>query len=108
MRGAPSWNDYFLMFARALGAVPIARLSHRRLAVEGKLLAPPLKIAEILAGKAGLARLVPPPVPPSLLRLWRQEIHLSSALAEAELGIAWRDLGAGLAETAAWINSAGA
>ena len=106
MAGAPSWNDYFLEFARALGAVPIARLSEKRLKIEGKVLAPPLKIAEILAGKAGLARLVPPPIPPSLIRLWRQEIRLSSARAEQELGIAWRPLGAGLAETAAWVNSA--
>jgi len=108
MAGAPSWNDYFLMFARALGAVPIARLSERRMAIEGKLLAPPLKVAEILAGRAGLARLVPPPVPPSLVRLWRQEIRLSSARAERELNLAWRDLPPALAETAAWVSSAGA
>lgn len=107
MADAPSWNDYFLMFARALGAVPIRRLSERRMSLEGKLLAPPLKIAEILAGKVGLARLVPPPIPPSLVRTWRHDIRLLSARAETELGISWRDLGAGLAETAAWVTEAG-
>lgn len=106
MAGAPSWNDYFLQFARALGAVPIARLSEKRLKIESKLVAPPLKVAEILAGKAGLARLVPPPIPPSLVRTWRHDIRLSPVRAEAELGIAWRDLDQGLAETADWINSA--
>jgi len=106
MADAPTWNEYFLEFARALGAVPIARLSEKRLKIEGKVLAPPLKIAEILAGKAGFAHLVPPPIPPSLIRLWRQEVRLSSVRAEQELGIAWRPLRAGLAETAAWVNSA--
>lgn len=75
------------------------------MSIEGKLVAPPLKIAEILAGKIGLARLVPPPIPPSLVRLWRQPITLSQARAERELGLVWRDLGAGLAETAAWVSS---
>jgi nucleoside-diphosphate-sugar epimerase len=106
MAGAPSWNDYFLAFARALGAVPIVRLSERRLKIEGKLLAPPLKIAEILAAKVGRATLVPPPIPSSLVRLWRQEIRLSAEKAERDLGLTWRDLDEGLAETAAWINSA--
>lgn len=106
MANAPTWNEYFLEFARALGAVPIVRLSQRRMKIESKLIAPPLKIAEILLGKAGLARLVPPPIPPSLVRSWRQEIRLSPAKAERELGIAWRDLGAALAETAAWVSSA--
>ncbi len=108
MDGAPSWNDYFLDFARALGAVPIVRLSEKRMTLESKLVAAPLKILEILAGKAGLARLIPPPIPPSLVRTWRHEIRLSPARAEAELGIVWRDLAAGLAETAAWINSVAA
>ncbi len=106
MAGAPSWNDYFLAFARALGTVPIARLSQRRLKIEGKLLAPPLKIAESLAGKIGRAALVPPPIPPSLLRLWRQEIRLSPEKTERDLGLTWRDLGQGLAESAAWVSSA--
>jgi hypothetical protein len=104
MDGAPSWNDYFLMFARVLGAVPIVRLSEKRLKIESKLLAPPLKICEILAGKAGLAGLTPPPIPPSLVRVWRHDIRLSPVRAQAELGIVWRDLSAGLAETADWIN----
>lgn len=106
MANAPLWNDYFFLFARALGAVPIARLSQRRLVIEGKILAPPLKIAEIIAGKAGFKAIVPPPIPPSLLRLWRQEIRLSAAKAERELSLEWTDLSRGLADAAAWIKAA--
>ena len=104
MADAPTWNDYFLQFAKALGAVPLARLSEKRQKIETKLLAPPLKILEILAGKAGLASLVPPLAPPSLARLWRQEIRLSSRKAEQVLGLAWTPLEQGVAEAAAWIN----
>ena len=69
----PRWNEYFTRFAKALGAVPVARLSRRRLTVETKLLAPPLKIAQILAGKVlpGALRWIPEPVPPSALHLVR-------------------------------------
>jgi len=105
MPAPPTWNDYFFLFAKELGAVPIVRLSERRLAFESRVLAPPLKIAEILARRIGLTG-GPPPIPPSLTRLWRQEIHLVSAKAEERLGLRWTPLAEGLAETAAWYGTA--
>ncbi|MTJ81810.1 MAG: NAD-dependent epimerase/dehydratase family protein [Telmatospirillum sp.] len=101
----PTWNDYFFDYARALGAVPIRRLSGRRIAIAARLLAPPVKLAEIAAGLVGLGGLIPPPIPPSLARLWRQEIRLLSDRAECDLGLRWTDLHRGLAETASWVAS---
>src|SRR5207237_284416 len=39
----PTWNEYFVEYGRALGAVPVRRISRRRLRIETKILAPPLK-----------------------------------------------------------------
>lgn len=98
----PTWNAYFLAFARALGAVPVQRIGGRRMAFETKLLAPVLKIAEIAAQRAriGAGRL-PPPLPPSLARLWRQEIRLDVARVERVLGMTWTPMEQGLRATAA-------
>jgi nucleoside-diphosphate-sugar epimerase len=100
----PTWNEYLVRYARALRAVPVRRISGRRLKIETKLLAPPLKIAEILARACHLSPdRLPPPIPPSLGRLMSQEIRLSTVRAEQELGVHWRDLDSGLAETARWV-----
>lgn len=97
----PTWNEYLIRYGRALGAVPIRRVSHRRLMVEGKLLAPLLKIGELAvrASKVGSLHL-PPPIPPSLLRLMRQEIKLDVHRAEQELGLHWKDLEEGIEDAA--------
>jgi 2-alkyl-3-oxoalkanoate reductase len=97
MRDAPDWNDYFLAFARTLGAEPVARIPDWRLKAE-TLAAVPLKLAE-------RARLpVPAAIPPSLARLWQQDIRLDTARANAVLGIDWTPLDAGLAEAAASLR----
>jgi nucleoside-diphosphate-sugar epimerase len=77
MPAAPDWNEYFVRFAQAIGAVPVARIPEWRLKLETRAMAAPLKILEM----AGLA--LAPPIPPS-----------------RELGIAWTGLDAGLAEAA--------
>lgn len=93
MRDAPRWNDYFIAYGRALGAVPVPRIGRRWLMLEKKLLGPALKIAELLARRVGLdTGILPPPISPSLLRLWGQDIRLCSARAEQDLGMSWRPL----------------
>jgi 2-alkyl-3-oxoalkanoate reductase len=100
----PTWNEYLVRYARALRAVPVRRISGRRLKIETKVLAPPLKIAEILARACHLSPdRLPPPIPPSLGRLMSQEIRLSTARAEHELAVRWKDLDSGLSETARWV-----
>jgi nucleoside-diphosphate-sugar epimerase len=97
MAQAPSWNDYFVAFARRLGKVPVARIGARRLKVETKMLGPALKIMEIGAGRLRFdTRRLPPPIPSSLLRLWGQDIRLSSTQAEQRLGLAWTPLATGI------------
>jgi nucleoside-diphosphate-sugar epimerase len=99
----PTWNEFLMRYGRALKAVPIRRISHRRLVLETKLLAPPLKVLEIALRIAKLGRVhIPPPLPPSLLGLMRQDIRLSVALAERVLGVRWTPLDAGIDATARW------
>jgi 2-alkyl-3-oxoalkanoate reductase len=88
MADAPRWNEYFVAYARVLGATPVERISARRLAFETKVLAPALKIAEIAGRKLGGVKMSPP-LPPSLARLWQQDIRLDARRAEETFGMAW-------------------
>ncbi|MES3152082.1 NAD-dependent epimerase/dehydratase family protein [Sphingomonas faeni] len=97
MPGAPDWNSYFFAFARALGAVPVARVPGWRLKLETKLLAVPFKLAE----KTGR---LPPAIPPSLVRLWAQDIRLDPTRADAVFQIDWTPLDHGVAGAAAWLS----
>ena len=105
MDDPPTWNEYFVRFGRALKAVPVERISRRRLMLETKLAAPPLKIAEIALKRLKLRLRLPQPIPPSLLGLWRQEIRLSMTKTESQLGLVCRPLDSGLAEAAAAYRS---
>jgi nucleoside-diphosphate-sugar epimerase len=100
-----TWNDYFMQFAISIGATPVKRIPARSLALEGKVLAPALKISQIVAGWAGRARLVPDPMPPSLLALWRQEIVLDHRAADRDLGFVRTPKDVALAAAAAWFRT---
>jgi nucleoside-diphosphate-sugar epimerase len=102
MRSPPTWNDYFALFARALGAVPISRLGARRLRIETRLLALPLKVLESLERRLfKQSNAVPPAITPSLLNLCNQNIRLNSHRAEQALQLAWTPLSEGLRQAAA-------
>jgi nucleoside-diphosphate-sugar epimerase len=101
----PTWNEYLVWYGRALGAVPIRRIGQRRLMIESRLLAAPLKIAEIGFRMAKLRIALPPPLPSSLLRLMRQEIRLDVQQAEQRLRMHWTPLEDGIEETAHWFLS---
>jgi len=104
----PTWNEYLIRYAAALGAVPVSRIGQRRLRFESKVMAPPQKIAELIAGKVSprLARRLPQPIPPSLVRLFQQEIRMKVGLAEQVLGLRWTPLEEGLRQAAAWYRPA--
>ncbi len=80
-----TWNAFLVLFARALGATPVRRLTARRLRIE-RLCAPALRLAGIATRQRGPAWL-PPPVPPSLARLFGQRMRLDPGLADRLLGI---------------------
>jgi hypothetical protein len=101
---AGTWNRYFVRFGRAIGSTPVRRISGRRLRVETKVLAPVLKIAEIGARRLRAGRLVPEPIPPSLARLWQQEIELDTTRADELLRLAWTPIDRGLDLAARWFN----
>lgn len=101
----PRWNEYFIALGKALGAVPVRRIPRRQFELETKLLAPGLKLAELTLGRVGLLRrLIPDPIPPSLGRLWAQEIRLDSTRAERELGLRWTPLEKGIEDTVRWLR----
>jgi nucleoside-diphosphate-sugar epimerase len=99
----PSWNEYLTRYGRMLKATPIRRISQRRLKIETKLAAPPLKILELALKAAKLGKVpLPAAMPPSLARLMRQDITLDVSRAERDLGLRWKPLETGLEETARW------
>jgi nucleoside-diphosphate-sugar epimerase len=102
MHAPPTWNEYLVRFGRALGAVPVARLGARRMRVETRLLAAPLKILEMLdcRWRRGPSR-TPPAVTPSLLHACGQDLTLDTRRAEEQLGLSWMPLAEGLARAAA-------
>lgn len=101
----PTWNEALAVYARALRAPALRRISPLRLKLETRLLAPPLKVVEILARRAGLGGTdLPPPIPPSLLELMGQKMRLDSRNARAALGITFRDVAATLGDSAAWVT----
>jgi nucleoside-diphosphate-sugar epimerase len=108
MSDPPTWNEYFIRFGQMLGGVPVRRVTQRRMKIETKLLAIPLKVGEIALGKIGLASAWPPAIPPSLLDLCRQEIRLDVTRAESALGLRWTPLEEGLRQTAAALGRAAA
>ncbi len=100
----PTWNEYLIRYAKALGAVPVTRVTKRSLRVQTKLLAPPQKILELVIGKVSpqLARRLPEAMPPSLVRLFSQEIRMKVDAAEQALGMRWTALDEGLIAAAQW------
>lgn len=103
----PTWNEYFTQFAIALDAVPVRRISSRRLQVESKILAVPLKMAELGASWSGIGRnRIPPPITPSLLQTCRQEVWLSGLKGEQTFSVTWTPLGEGLQSCADAIRQA--
>jgi nucleoside-diphosphate-sugar epimerase len=101
----PTWNEYFVRFARALSATPVRRLSRRRIDAECRLIAPILAIARRVARLARLpANRIPDPITPSLARLWRQDITLDTRRAVSRLDLMQTRLDHGLDASVRWLR----
>ena len=110
---SPRWNQYFMALALAIGATPVRRLSPRQLHLDAWLAGPPLQLGRRALQALGrhlgrhlgrpLERAWPDPLPPGLLRLWQQQIHLDASAASRRLSLPWTPFASGLAQSAAWF-----
>ncbi|UUZ73581.1 NAD-dependent epimerase/dehydratase family protein [Polaromonas sp. P1(28)-8] len=102
---SPRWNDYFVDLALALHATPVPRIGPRQLRLDALLAGPPLKVMQLALKRLGRpASGVPDPMPPGLIRLWAQHIHLDATLAEQTLGVTWTPYAVGLQSCADWFT----
>ena len=98
---SPRWNRYFHDLALQIGATPLRRISARRLRFTSTVLGVPLKLMERLGVSKGL----PPGIPPSLLRLWQQDIRLDATRAEQAFGLHWTAYDTLASECASWLSN---
>lgn len=75
-----TWNEFLVVFAKALGATPVRRIAPHMLQIETKLFAPVLRaVAKVVRSPAVEA------ITPSLAALWRQDIQIDCSAAVATL-----------------------
>jgi nucleoside-diphosphate-sugar epimerase len=103
---SPRWNDYFVDLALEIKATPVRRIGRRRLQLDAWLCGPPLKAAERALKLRGNQSLkLPDALPPGLLGLWSQHIHLDVRAATGQLGVQWTPYADGLRDSALWFNA---
>ncbi len=98
----PTWNEFLIRFAHAIGATPIRRMSALRLRGEVKLVAPLLRGAALAASRVGAGKIVPDALTPTFVRTLQQAITINSAKASARLGIRYQSLDDMIFEAAQW------
>lgn len=104
----PRWAEYLIDLAVGVHAVPVRRTSPWQLKLDSHIAGPPLKIAEKVLDRIGVRhRWLPDPLPPSILRLWGQDIRLNSEAASTALPIRWTDYEAGLRDSSDWFLARG-
>ncbi len=102
---SPRWNQYFTDLAQAIGATPVKRIHPQQLKLDSKAFSPAIKIGQKIFDKAGLKNLsakLPEPLPPSLVRLFRQQIFLDSQKASAHLNFTTYEKS--LADSVSWLQ----
>src|ERR1700728_2856501 len=102
--GPPTWNEYFLHYGRKIGATPVSRLPNWQIRLEGRLAAPPLKLAQLAAARLhlGVDR-IPDPITPSLLRICALDATYDASKAITALGYVPTTLERGLELSADWF-----
>lgn len=102
---SPRWNDYFDDFAMSANIVPVQYKTRRSMMLESRLIAPPLKALERVAQRIPWRILVPHSIPPSLLRLWQQQIRLDSSKLSNRIGMNWTPYRESLATCVEYFRS---
>jgi len=101
---SPRWNDYFVDLARAMGATPAKRITQRQLKLDSKIFSPAVKVTSILLAKLKLqTQFLPEPLPPSLVKLFRQEILLDSTAASRDLKMDFMPYQSSLSDSVQWF-----
>jgi nucleoside-diphosphate-sugar epimerase len=77
-----TWNEFLIAFAKAMGATPVRRIPPRVLRIETRLLAPMRRIAALAVRSPATEAITP-----SLASLWRQDIRIDCAAAQAALAL---------------------
>ena len=102
---SPRWNIYFRDFALAIDRVPLKYKTRLSMLIETKMIAPPLKAAERMSDRGWIKSLDIQCMPPSLLRLWQQQIKLDSSRIEDELNLSWTPYDEGLKESVNYFRN---
>jgi nucleoside-diphosphate-sugar epimerase len=98
---SPRWNDYFLDLALTTRSGPLKRWGKNRLMAETYLRGVPLMMIKRAIEKLGINSIsVPEGIPPSLTRLWAQQITLAWHRSKVDLGLAYKPYRQSLAEAA--------
>ncbi|MGB2255270.1 MAG: NAD-dependent epimerase/dehydratase family protein [Spongiibacter marinus] len=84
-KSPPTWNQYFISFAKELGVYPIKRITNRALAIESRFYAYLIKFLQLLCRAVGLRVVLPELISPQQVRLFSQRIKLDCSKAEREL-----------------------
>ncbi len=99
---SPRWNQYFTDLAVKTNAVPVRRVKATQLLVDAYFYSPPAKFIEILAKKLNASsHLQLNPLPPALLKFFKQQIKLDSTKAQQLLLKNWVSYQQGLEELGA-------
>lgn len=104
--GQPRWNDYFMALAHAIGALPVRRIPGWQLKLDARVLSVGLKVAGMASSRL-LKRDIglPEVLPPSLLRLFSQQIYLDSGKAAEPLIGEWNDVASIIGSSVQWYDA---
>jgi nucleoside-diphosphate-sugar epimerase len=105
---SPRWNQYFIDLAQLIAATPVKRIHPLQLKLDSKLFSPAVKISQKLLSKARLsacANQLPEPLPPSLVRLFRQQIFLDTSRIKNNSDLVFTSYQQSLNDAVAWLQS---
>ena len=103
--GFGTWNDYLVTLGCLAGYRRIRRISARRLALETRVIAPPLHALRLTMPVAART-LLPELISPALAKLFNQRLRLCSDSANTVLGFKPTPRAHGVALSAAWLRQA--
>jgi nucleoside-diphosphate-sugar epimerase len=78
----PRWNNYFIDLALSIAATPVRRIGRNQLILDSFFFSPPVKLAQILLRKLNRNyKFELDPLPPNLVKSFKQQIKLDSTKA---------------------------